>query len=76
MIPAYAISRIRSVTIHYLVHIDGFSFLDKDGLPLWKIGFTDSSEWGRSEVLLAENEVIIGVVCKLYPGEQSTYTDF
>jgi hypothetical protein len=29
-----------------------------------------------TKVVLADNEVVIGVVCKLYPGEQSVYSHF
>jgi hypothetical protein len=38
MIPADVINRIRSVTIHYIMCIDGFLFFDKDGALLWKHG--------------------------------------
>jgi hypothetical protein len=39
MIPKDAINKIRSVTIHYPDYwIGGFSFFDKDGALLWKIG--------------------------------------
>ncbi len=39
MIPKYALSKIRSVTIHHdNDRITGFSFFDKDGALLWKIG--------------------------------------
>ncbi len=37
MIPADAHSRIRSIIIYYgYDYIDGFSFFDKQGLPIWK----------------------------------------
>ncbi len=51
MIPADALKRVRSVTIHYRRCIEGFSFFDKDGALLRKIGHTDSG--------LSENIVII-----------------
>ena len=75
MIPAGALNKIRSVTIHHnSKYIVGFSFFDKDGALLWEIGNT---HWRRREtVVLADNEVIIGVVAKLYPERQSFYTDF
>ena len=40
MIPADALNRIRSITIHYHENyrITGFSFFDKDGALLWRIG--------------------------------------
>jgi hypothetical protein len=54
----------------------GFSFFDKDGALLWKHG--DIKLWGCATeiVLLAENEVIVGVVAKLSPGWHNIYTDF
>ncbi len=71
MLPADALNKIRSVIIHYYNIIKGFSFFDKDGAPLWKIGYY-SDDWLKHEtVLLAENEVIVGVVAKLYPCWQS-----
>ena len=76
MIPADALHKIRSVSIQYDIHrIWGFSFFDKDGALLWKIGGTHAG-LKKETVLLAENEVIVGVVAKLYPGCQSVYTDF
>ncbi len=67
MIPADANKRIRSVTIHhYDGYICGFQFFDKDGALLWKIGFTTESYLKKETVLVAENEVIVGVIAKLY----------
>ncbi len=43
MIPTDALSKLRSVTIHYNNYIRGFSFFDKDGEELWKIGETTNS---------------------------------
>ncbi len=64
MMPADAHNKIRSVTIHYYECISGFSFFDKDGALLWKIGYIQS--WSKKEtVLLEENERIVGVVAKL-----------
>ncbi len=65
MIPKKALNKIRSVKIHYDRYcICGFSFFDKDGALLWKIGETYS--WLSDEtVLLKENEVIVGVAAKL-----------
>ncbi len=41
MLPADSHERIRSVLIHHLsYHISGFSFFDKEGACLWKIGDT------------------------------------
>ncbi len=76
MLPADAHNKIRSITIHcYSDFIVGFSFFDKDGALLWKIGET-WSYYGVETVLLEENEVIVGVVAKLYKNYQSSYTDF
>ncbi len=75
MMPADALNKIRSVTIHYRSFIWGFSFFDKDKKPLWKIGSTHRN-WKNETVLLEENEVIVGVVARLYPSGLSAYTDF
>ncbi len=66
MIPADALNKIRSVTIYYYTCITGFSFFDKDGALLWKIGWLYAG--CEETVILEENEKIIGVVAKLYPG--------
>ncbi len=78
MMPADAINKIRSVTIDYLSNtcIRGFSFFDKDGALLWKIGDTVVLMLYKETVVLEENEVIVGVAAKLYPDRQSLYTDF
>ncbi len=75
MIPADALNKISRVTIHYYTseYICGFSFFDKDGALLYKIGKT-WSDLKKETVVLAENEVIVGVVAKLYQGDQSAYT--
>jgi hypothetical protein len=76
MLPADALNKIGRVTIHCGGdHINGFSFFYKSGALLWKIGDTNSG-FKKETVLLAENEVIVGVVAKLYPDCQSRYTDF
>ncbi len=67
MIPENALNKIRSVTILFFDYIYGFSFFDKDGEELWKIGYTTESLWSKKEtVVLEENEVIVGVVAKLF----------
>jgi hypothetical protein len=78
MIPVDAIKRIRSVTIHYWpkFYINGFSFFDKVGALLWEIGESCPGFCKKETVLLAKNEVIVGVVAKLYPYDKSLYTDF
>ncbi len=74
MIPNEALNKIRSVTIYYYNCIFGFSFFDKDGEELLKIGCTT---YGKKEtVVLEENEVIVGVAAKLYDDWLSEYTDF
>ncbi len=76
MIPDNSIKRIRSVNIHYKNHwIYGFSFFDKDGALLWKIGDI-AARWSGETVKIAENEMIIGVVAKVRSGFQSLYSDF
>ncbi len=77
MIPDDALKKIRSVTIHYIPNdcIWGFSLFDKNDELLWKIGLTHST-LSVETVLLAENELIVGVVAKLYPGLQSCYFDW
>jgi hypothetical protein len=75
MIPADALKKIRSVTIHYLSYIHGFCFFDKDGAWIWEIGDT-RSVLKKETVLLEENEVIVGVVAKLLSDYQSAYADF
>ncbi len=76
MMPEGSHNRIRSVSIyHSRWSIFGFSFFDKEGALLWKIG--DTKYYVKFEtVLIEENEVIIGVVVKLNDGCQSVYTDF
>ncbi len=66
--------RIRSVKIHYDYCITGFSYFDKDGAIFWSVG----NIWSTfaDAVMIAENEVIVGVACKLVPSCQSAYTDF
>jgi hypothetical protein len=75
-IPADALKRIRSVTIHYSGAIYGFSFFDKGWALLWEIGNNTESYFKEETVLLEENEVFVGVVAKLLPWNQSAYTDF
>ncbi len=75
MIPADALNRIRSVTILYTACIEGFSFFDKDGALLYKIGWNNPS-FKKETVVLADNEVIAGVVAKLFSAEQFYFTDF
>ncbi len=76
MMPAGSHTRIRSVNIHYFNAIIGFSFLDKEGALLWKIGETTNRMNKVETVLIEDNEVIIGVIAKLYGRYQSCYTDF
>ncbi len=75
MIPSDSIKKIRRVTIYYRLCIGGFCFFDKDGALLWKIGDT-RARLEKETVLLEENEVIVGMVAKLYKHYQSLYTDF
>ena len=66
-----AIPRIRAVDIHYSDYsIRGFSFFDKDGALLYKIGNTYPG-FGKEKIQIEENERIVGVKAKLFPGRQS-----
>jgi hypothetical protein len=77
MMPEGSHKLIRSVTIHhYSGCIIGFSFFDKERALLWKIGDTIKRWLKKDIVLIGENERIIGVVAKLFPGYQSRYSDF
>ncbi len=76
MMPEGSHTMIRTVTINHSIHsITGFSFFDKEGALLWEIG-DNYPVLKVKTVLLEENEVIIGVVAKLYPDYQSCYTDW
>ncbi len=75
MIPEGVASKIRSVTIYYAYEIIGFSFFDKDGLTIFKIGKTDAC-WSNQKIEITENEVIVGVKTKLWGVSQSIYSDF
>ena len=68
----------RSVKIYYYDkgYILGFQFFDKDNLPIFKVGNTTSKIGVTKTLVLAKNEVIIGIVCKLYPDRESSYTEF
>ncbi len=75
MILKRALHKIRSVIIHYDIHsIEGFKFFDKKGALLWKIGNNFTKKW--ETVQLEQNEVIVGVVAKLFADDQSIYTNF
>lgn len=56
--------------MYYFDFIEGFSFYDKDGVLLYKIGYTnDEGESSDEEIMLetfqiAENERIVGVKAK------------
>jgi len=84
MAPADSIDKIRHVTVHCYPDegTSGFTFFDKDMKILWKHGLTGSS-YTQETVDIAEDERIIGVKAKLYPGSpglwparQSLYTDW
>ncbi len=75
MLPEGSHNKIRLVSIHYFGCITGFSFFDKEGALLWKIGRTAS--WLEVEtVLIGENEVIVSLVAKLQGGWQNRYSIF
>ena len=67
MMPEGCHNKIRSVSIHYNSNcIRGFSFFDKEGALLWKIGLIGLSWMTVETVLIGENERIVGVVAKLF----------
>ena len=78
--PEGAHLNIRSVHIYYVDHLGiyicGFKFYNKHNSLLWEIGCTTDSDLKVETVYLEDNEVIIGVKAKLYPGYQSAYSDF
>ena len=77
MMPNDAEKKIRFVRIEYNSEdaIHGFKFYDKDQALIWGIGATFPQDEAKT-VTLADNEVIVGVVCKLHPGSPCAYTDF
>jgi hypothetical protein len=68
---------IKSVDIYQATNdvIIGFKFFYKDHKLIFRIGCTGSLMKFET-VVLADNEVIIGVVAKLWGGYQSSYSDF
>ena len=60
-------ARVRLVEIYYLKAIQGFRFLDKEKGVIFEIGRIDKDEKVERGVL-GDNDLIIGVVAKLYPG--------
>ncbi len=65
---------IKSVEIYYNRSIRGFIFYDNKRVPIKKIG--DTYQDDVKEIVLKDNEVIIGVAAKLSGWRQSFYTDF
>jgi len=55
----------------------GFSFFDKDGTLIFKIGDTWKGN-NKETIQIGEDERIVGVKAKLYKDDQSVYmyTDF
>ena len=68
MMPEGAAKRIKSVDIYYYEYgnIQGFAFFDKEKSLIWNISDTGPYKQVQN-VILAEKEVIIGVVAKLLP---------
>jgi hypothetical protein len=70
---------IRSVNIyHNDYYILSFSFLDKDGVLIWQIGYTDSDsdEEKVETVEIGKNERIFGVVAKMAKGFSCAFSNF
>ncbi len=62
IIPNDALMMIRSVIVsHNRDSITGFSFFDKEGKLIKKIGLT-GTYWNEKTLLIEEDEVIIGVL--------------
>jgi hypothetical protein len=68
MMPEGSHKKIRSVEIYHYTYgnILGFMFYDKEGALLWRIGICGGTDINVKTVLVAENEVIIGVVGKMH----------
>ena len=54
-------------------YIDGFEFFDKNNNLLLKVGDCSNKD---KEIILEDDERIIGFKAKLYPNWQSIYSDF
>jgi len=80
MIPKDDLPTIRSVRVHFDDYcICGFSFHDNDGTEFFNVGVTNDDFWRnrREEAIhIEQGEKIVGVVAKLWDGEQTCYTDF
>ena len=71
------------LTVADLVFLDSVVFaatttyasIIKDRKAIWKIGFTHP-KYKVETVVIEENEVIVGIVARLSPGEQFVYTNF
>jgi hypothetical protein len=76
MLPKGTETKIRSVTFtsHSAGYVYGFKFFDKDKKPLLDIGYTAGGS--RETVMIADNEVIVGVVAKLHPSDSGHLSDF
>jgi len=65
--PENAYKETRMVKIYYSDCVVGFRFLDKNEKLLFKIGWCDQG-WNFKTVVISDEQVIIGVVAKLYLG--------
>ncbi len=76
MMPSDAYKRIKTVNIyHNRCYIIDFQFFDKDQKVIFRLGET-GSDYCVETIVLRDNEVIIGIIAKLYKDTQSTYSDF
>ncbi len=66
----------RYVDIYYDGGILGFSFFDKDQSLIFETGNTSYKSVQVETMGLADNELIVWVLAKLYDGRQSLYTNF
>ena len=74
MMPEKAALVIRSIDIFFSGAIRGFAFYDANHTQLFKIGTLSNLECSTVEI--HEDEVIVGVVARLYEEFESCYTDF
>ena len=75
MMPQDAHKKIKKIQIYHGTHISGFKFFDKKQALIFEIGSTHLS-LSVTEVVLENNEQIIGVAFKLYNSFKSVFTDF
>jgi hypothetical protein len=77
LLPEGSEKRIRSVDIYHYSSVSGFSFFDESQKCIWKIGDTTASYLEVKKVIVASEEVIVGVSATLGHGMYSNrYANF